>query len=229
MTPRQAATVFFGTIFFGLLTFISGLFIGAGIAQPTLSAALLAKPRTVTVAPLPSAAPSSPAPAAAPANSGVRMSEDATAVHVPIPPAPPKSAADLPVASAAAPEPVKEFRVGLPPTLGSTSRSRVRAIEAAQRDGKTATPVAADAPPFVFSVQVGSFFVQKNAERLAEELAKRGYHPRILTAQNPGEPAWYPVVLSPVNDVGMAEHLAEMFNANEGRRTELVSWLLEKK
>jgi len=222
MTPKQAAAIFFGTLFFGVLTFISGLFIGVRLAQPTLSAGLLIKPAT--------AATSSPAPTPAPMIPGKPAAEKVIAIAVPLAPVPATERAALPAAAAMVPEPVKEFRVGLPPTLGAVSPLRGPALEAGRGgDGKTATPAVAAAPPFVFSVQVGSFLVQKNAERLAADLAKRGYQPRILTAQYPGEPAWYPVVLSPVEDAGAAQHLAEMYNASEGRRPEIVSWLGEKK
>jgi len=93
-----------------------------------------------------------------------------------------------------------------------------------------AQPVAADAvPPFLFSVQVGSFLVKANADRLAEDLDKRGYAARVLAVPpSPGEPAWYPVVLAPVGDVATVTRIAEEFTASEGRHAEVVSWLAAK-
>ena len=79
-------------------------------------------------------------------------------------------------------------------------------------------------PPFVFSVQVGSFLVKANAERLAEELNKRGYGAQVLVAQSPGEPAWYPVVLPPVSDIATVARQAQEFADSEGRNAEVVSW-----
>ena len=94
-----------------------------------------------------------------------------------------------------------------------------------------ALPAAATmpaAPPFVFSVQVGSFLVKANAERLASELNKRGYAAQVLVAQSPGEPAWYPVVLPPVSDVATVARQAQEFADSEGRNAEVVSWLAAK-
>jgi SPOR domain len=94
-----------------------------------------------------------------------------------------------------------------------------------------ALPAAATmpaAPPFVFSVQVGSFLVKANAERLAQELNKRGYAAQVLVAQSPGEPAWYPVVLPPVSDVATVARQAQEFADSEGRNAEVVSWLAAK-
>jgi hypothetical protein len=91
-----------------------------------------------------------------------------------------------------------------------------------------AAAVMPAAPPFVFSVQVGSFLVKANAERLAEALNKRGYAAQVLVAQSPGEPAWYPVVLPPVSDVATVARQAQEFADSEGRNAEVVSWLAAK-
>ncbi len=272
LTPRQAATVFFGTALFGALTFTSGLMIGVGISivplaagtppsiarQPALPGA---KPQGTAAAPVAAASP--PAPVAS------------ASITVPMPPAPAapaeaKNAAPPPAAGAAqaapaaqaqaaasppppAPTPVKDFRVGLPLEIGPASPLRGRMVAAALAAPRSlviappapagaasaAAPAAAAvaaapapaqaAPPFLFSVQVGSFLVKGNAERLAEELGHRGYAARVLQlAPSPGEPAWYPVVLAPVGDVASVTRLAEEFAASEGRHAEVVSWLAAK-
>jgi cell division protein FtsN len=91
-----------------------------------------------------------------------------------------------------------------------------------------AMPAALAAPPFVYAVQVGSFLIKANADRLAAELDARGYAAQVLMAQEAGGPAWYPVVLAPVHDVASVAALAQEFSASEGRNAEVVSWLAAK-
>jgi SPOR domain len=255
LTPRQAATVFFGTALFGVLTFASGLMIGVGISTivpvpPGLAPSVAKEP--VLPAGKPAGAGAAPIAAASPAPAST------ASVTVPMPPAVASAAgakAEAAQAAAApegpAPVPVKDFRVGLPPELGPVSPLRGRMVEAALSAPRSLAvappaPVGSDAapaptlppppatataaaPPFLFSVQVGSFLVKGNAERLAEELGKRGYAARVLQlAPSAGEPAWYPVVLAPVGDVAAVTRLAQEFAASEGRHAEVVSWLAAK-
>jgi SPOR domain len=198
------------------------------------AAVLVPMPQPAPAAAQPSAAP--PAVAQAPAASGTTQ---AAAAAVP--------ATMEPVA-------VKDFRVGLPLDVAAASPLRGRLVEAAQAAPRdlTVAPLAAAAPqaaagpgsaapagpaaplpaaatmpaapPFVFSVQVGSFLVKANAERLVEELNKRGYAAQVLVAQSPGEPAWYPVVLPPVSDIATVARQAQEFADSEGRNAEVVSW-----
>ncbi|HZB90104.1 MAG TPA: SPOR domain-containing protein [Stellaceae bacterium] len=91
-----------------------------------------------------------------------------------------------------------------------------------------AVPAASPSPPFVYSVQAGSFLIKENAERLAAELTQHGYAAQVLVAQSPGEPTWYPVVLAPVGDVATVARQAQEFTASEGRNAEVVSWLAAK-
>lgn len=288
MTPRQAATLFFGTSLFGLLTFSSGLMIGVGIGSGT----------SPTMLPNAGGAPLAAAkPPAAPAAAMTASAQGAGAGSVLLPmPQPQKPAVGAPVATsttstaaappqsapgatavasaaatapaaAAKPIAVKDFRVGLPLDVASASPLRGRLVAdalAAPRDltvapqaaagsaaaagaqtpagtaaapaaaasAPAAMPVAAPAlspsPPFVFSVQVGSFLIPQNAERLAAELTRHGYAAQVLVAQSPGEPTWYPVVLTPVNDVATVARQAQEFTASEGRNAEVVSWLAAK-
>ncbi len=264
LTPRQAATVFFGTALFGVLTFTSGLMIGVGMSivpTPRGMPASLAKQPAGPGAKPPQVAGAAPVAAASPAAAGA-------SVMLPMPPVggigpadaktatPAQTAAagaTVPAAAAAgaappAPLPVKDFRVGLPPEIGPASPLRGRMVDAALaaprslviEPAASAAPAPAArptgpaaptevAPPFLFSVQVGSFLVKGNADRLAEELGKHGYDARVLQlAASPGEPAWYPVVLAPVGDVAAVTRLAQEFTASEGRRAEVVSWLAAK-
>ncbi|HUJ96870.1 MAG TPA: SPOR domain-containing protein [Stellaceae bacterium] len=118
-----------------------------------------------------------------------------------------------------------------PPAAAAAAPQASAGPAAAPPITPAALPAAATmpaAPPFVFSVQVGSFLVKANAERLASELNKRGYAAQVLVAQSPGEPAWYPVVLPPVSDVATVARQAQEFADSEGRNAEVVSWLAAK-
>ena len=118
-----------------------------------------------------------------------------------------------------------------PPAAAAAAPQASAGPAAAPPITPAALPAAATmpaAPPFVFSVQVGSFLVKANAERLAAELNKRGYAAQVLVAQSPGEPAWYPVVLPPVSDVATVARQAQEFADSEGRNAEVVSWLAAK-
>jgi len=294
LTPRQAATLFFGTSLFGLLTFTSGLLIGVGIGG---APSVPNMPAVPAVAMASSAKLPAAAPAAAPTGQAVAVpapQSGGMAVVVPMPKAPAAPAPAAPaVASApggalavapgstvpevsvamaaAAPTPiaVKDFRVGLPLEIAPASPLRGPLVDAAlaqprslavtppapPADGAAgwapaaapaaaaATPAPApapvapvvaaaapapSAPPFLYSVQAGSFLIKENAERLAETLNKRGYAARVLVAQRPGEPTWYPVVLTPVSDVTTVARLAQEFSASEGHAAEVVSWLASK-
>src|SRR6185437_9308782 len=260
LTPRQAATLFFGTSLFGLLTFTSGLLIGVGTGGAPSVPNMPAVPAVAMAssAKLPAPAPPAPAaPAVASAPGG------ALAV------APGSTVPEVSVAmAAAAPTPiaVKDFRVGLPLEIAPASPLRGPLVDAALAQPRSlavtppappadsaagwapaaapaaaaATPAPApapvapvvaaaapapSAPPFLYSVQAGSFLIKENAERLAEALNKRGYAARVLVAQRPGEPTWYPVVLTPVSDVTTVARLAQEFSASEGHAAEVVSWL----
>ncbi|HXZ03001.1 MAG TPA: SPOR domain-containing protein [Stellaceae bacterium] len=146
LTPRQAATVFFGTTLFGTLTFASGLLIGVGIGSaPTLPEA----PAKLAKAPLvlPGAKPvqnTAPAPQGAPTTGAVVLAMPPSTAQpgertaAPATPAAPAATASVPPAAPAAappaaPEPVavKEFRVGLPPEIGPVSPLRGRVVDAA--------------------------------------------------------------------------------------------------
>jgi SPOR domain len=195
-----------------------------------------------------------PAPASAPAAAPPAATKTAAAAPQGAAAAPGASAAGA-AGPAAGPVPlsVKDFRVGLPLELAPVSPLRGKLVDvtlAAPRSLVVAPPAAgaaAAAPgaptaappaqaaamagppsPFVFSVQAGSFLVKANAERLAEELAKRGYAAQVLVAQSPGEPTWYPVVLAPVTDAALVRRLAQEFSASEGHQAEVVSWLAGK-
>ncbi len=202
---------------------------------PPGAAVLVPMPQSAPAAAPPSAAPQAVAQAPAAANGSTQ-------------------AAAAAVQRAIEPVAVKDFRVGLPLDIALASPLRGRLVEAAQaapRDLTVAPPAAAAPPvaggsasaappiiptalpeaaampappPFVFSVQVGSFLVKANAERLAEELNKRGYAAQVLVAQSPGEPAWYPVVLPPVSDIATVARQAQEFADSEGRNAEVVSW-----
>lgn len=95
-------------------------------------------------------------------------------------------------------------------------------------NGTTAGAAAAPAAmpsPFLLSVQVGSFLMKENADRLAAELNSKAYAAQVVVAQNPGGKAWYHVVLAPVRDVNAVTQLAQEFSATEGRSAQVVSWL----
>jgi hypothetical protein len=215
-------------------------------AQALAAPAPMTAPAAAVLVPMPRSAPAAAPPSAVPpvvaqAPAAANGSTQAAATAVPV------RAAMEPVA-------VKDFRVGLPLDVAPASPLRGRLVEAAHaapRDltiapiaaaapqaaagpASAAAPVAATAlpavatmptaPPFVFSVQVGSFLVKANAERLAADLNKRGYAAQVLVAQSPGEPAWYPVVLPPVSDVATVARQAQEFADSEGRNAEVVSW-----
>jgi hypothetical protein len=125
----------------------------------------------------------------------------------------------------------RDLIIAPPAAAASAPQASAGPAAAAPPITPAALPAAAAmpaAPPFVFSVQVGSFLVKANAERLAAELNKRGYAAQVLVAQSPGEPAWYPVVLPPVSDVATVARQAQEFADSEGRNAEVVSWLAAK-
>lgn len=279
LTARQAATLFFGTSLFGLLTFTSGLMIGVGIggntALPRLDAGAApfaagsAAPATAhqptTAAKVAVAAPAAagaavvvpmpkPAPLAVGANSAPAVAASMPAKGGAV--ATPATAPGTPVALA-----VKDYRVGLPLQVAPSSPLRGPLVDAALAAPRTLTvptgqpvptapgagaqagasapipasqiapvgmPVVGAVRPFVFAVQAGSFLVKANADRLAAELNARGYAAQVLMAQEPGGPAWYPVVLAPVHDIASVAELAQEFSASEGRNAEVVSWLAAK-
>lgn len=203
------------------------------------------------VLPMPKPAPAAAEPAGPPA-----AAETAAAAPAAAPAAGPGAVAAAGAAQPPAGPPplaVKDFRVGLPLDLAPPSPLRGTLVNATLAAPRTlivapqqpaasgalagpAAPAAAPAPeaaaaarsPFVFSVQAGSFLLAANAERLADELSKRGYAAQVLVAQSPGEPAWYPVVLMPVSDAASVARLAQEFSASEGHQAEVVSWLAAK-
>ncbi len=213
-------------------------------AQAMATPAPVTSPGAAVLVPMPQSAPATAPPSAAP--QAVAQAPAAANGST--------QAAAAAVQRAIEPVAVNDFRVGLPLDIALASPLRGRLVEAAQaapRDLTVAPPAAAAPPvaggsasaappiiptalpeaaampappPFVFSVQVGSFLVKANAERLAEELNKRGYAAQVLVAQSPGEPAWYPVVLPPVSDIATVARQAQEFADSEGRNAEVVSW-----
>jgi len=218
--------------------------VGKSPAAPVAAQAMAAPttvPASAVLVPMPQSAP----PAATPLSAAPQAVAQAPAAA---------TNGSTQAAAAIEPIAVKDFRVGLPLDVAPASPLRGRLVEvahAAPRDliiassaaaappasggpagaapltTPTALPEAATmpaAPPFVFSVQVGSFLVKANAARLAAELNKRGYAAQVLVAQSPGEPAWYPVVLPPVSDLATVARQAQEFADSEGRNAEVVSW-----
>ena len=215
-------------------------------AQAMALPAPITAPAAAVLVPMPQSAPAAASPSAAPhAVAQVPAAANGSTQA---------AAAAVQVLAAVEPVAVKDFRVGLPLDIALASPLRGRLVEAAQAAPRVliVAPPAAAAPqasggspaaappvtpaalpeattmpappPFVFSVQVGSFLVKANAERLAEELNKRGYGAQVLVAQSPGEPAWYPVVLPPVSDIATVARQAQEFADSEGRNAEVVSW-----
>jgi hypothetical protein len=217
-----------------------------------VAAQAMAAPAAAVLVPMPQSAPAAAPPNAAPpavaqAPSAANGSTQAAAAAAQVPPAAiePVAVKDFRVGLPLDVTPASSLRGRLveaahaaprdltiaPAATAAAPQASASPAAAAPPITPAALPAAAAmpaAPPFVFSVQVGSFLVKANAERLAAELNKRGYAAQVLVAQSPGEPAWYPVVLPPVSDVATVARQAQEFADSEGRNAEVVSWLAAK-
>jgi SPOR domain len=84
---------------------------------------------------------------------------------------------------------------------------------------------ASAAPPRVFAVRVGAYLDVAAAQRRAAFLLNQGYHPLIVSFQQPGEGlTWYSVVLDQRPDLSAAHREAAQFAREQGQEPDVVSW-----
>jgi cell division septation protein DedD len=181
-----------GFVFVGAMLFVAGLLVGATLkAEPTATAAVNApapQPASTTQAPAPEPAPKEPV-----------LKAEATK---PVEPPPVETAAP-----SAAPTPVKqahsvasmvesresrESRRPLPAPMREAADGDVRIIQRADASAAEADD-ANKLTQLSFSVQVGVFMDEKEANQLVRQLQAKGYTPIVLTANDDEHRQWYAV------------------------------------
>ncbi|MFZ0614676.1 MAG: AAA family ATPase, partial [Desulfobacterales bacterium] len=68
-----------------------------------------------------------------------------------------------------------------------------------------------------YSVQVGAFLVEENAQRRVDQLARKGYTPGITAVKDPQERVWYTVRIGDFASIELARKQADEFAARESR------------
>lgn len=141
---------------------------------------------------------------------------------------PQRPADDLAVAPAgagdrqefAAPEPVAEAQKEALPTETMTLSAVLDSVRL-QHDLDRPQAVEIDpggvAASMAYSIQVGAFLLQANAERRAAQLARMGYAPQITTVKDPGGRTWHTVRIGDYPTREEAQVQAEAFTARENR------------
>jgi type II secretory pathway predicted ATPase ExeA/cell division septation protein DedD len=66
-----------------------------------------------------------------------------------------------------------------------------------------------------YSVQVGAFLMEANAQRRADQLTSKGYTPQITAVTDPQERIWYTVRIGDFPSIELAQKLADEFSARE--------------
>lgn len=85
---------------------------------------------------------------------------------------------------------------------------------------QVAPTTAADSGPsaaLTYSVQVGAFLVEENAQRRVDQLARKGYRPSITAVKDPRERVWYTVRIGDFASIELAQKQADEFAARENR------------
>jgi len=77
-------------------------------------------------------------------------------------------------------------------------------------------PVRSSSGKKIFSVQVGAFLVQENAEKFVTDLTRKGYRPYIFKTSGYRERQWYSVRISDHTDLQEASNAASGFKSKEG-------------
>lgn len=68
-----------------------------------------------------------------------------------------------------------------------------------------------------YSVQVGAFLVEENAQRRVDQLARKGYTPSITAVKDPQERVWYTVRIGDFASIELAQKQADEFSVREKR------------
>ncbi|WP_431854410.1 SPOR domain-containing protein [Azospirillum sp.] len=238
--PRSSLPLILaGTLLFGVLTFLLGLLIGVNVSVPATTpvapAATAAPAAPATPA---SAAPASAAPVPPPAAPAVPAQGGSSAgggaapsTAAPSSAAPAKSSAAEP-APAVKPVKVKGLGYGAPPSVEPASALRGKllqavdapAADAADTPKDTPKEAAKDAgPALVYSVSLGRFLMEENADRLFARAQEKGYQPMVVVPDPPDASGWLTVTLGPQADALSANRLASDAMA-QGFETWLVTW-----
>ncbi|MGQ4808896.1 Cell division protein FtsN [Candidatus Entotheonellaceae bacterium PAL068K] len=103
---------------------------------------------------------------------------------------------------------------------GSVSGARQTAVGKrvplpAQRPAVPALPQGVSSSGVRYIVQVGSFRVRDQAERLRQRLAKQNYPVRIQTSVAPDRGIWHRVRVGPFPDRGAADRVAQRLGSQE--------------
>jgi septal ring-binding cell division protein DamX len=203
-----------GTALAGILVFIAGLIIGTQWNKTPAEATVASAP---TRQPVLASQTEQPNLSKRPAADEEELSE---------------GAADAPAETTGAAKPaqvnppVGASRAGLPdvPGLNMPGLSAPGALEADPKVVQRAKPEAmADAGPDEglagrresFSVQVGVFLEELDAERLIQELEGKGYTPNIFVANDADDRPWYAVRLGTYTDQAEAAQAASNFSKQE--------------
>ncbi|HKC63297.1 MAG TPA: SPOR domain-containing protein [Pyrinomonadaceae bacterium] len=201
-----------GCAFVGILLFIAGLLIGANWkAEPTAAtttAAVAGGPQVATPAPLPPPAPNqATAPPALKAEAVIPKPPNPSEVAVPnVAPAPVRQAHK-------SVEGINNRRGSAAPTIPEDDGG-LKIIQEAE------PPAAAEsnARPS-FSVQVGVFTKENDANQLVRQLQNKGYTPFVLTANDDGSRVLYAVRIGAYMNWDEAMQAASDFTKQEKIQT----------
>ena len=73
------------------------------------------------------------------------------------------------------------------------------------------------AADLTYSVQVGAFLVEENAQRRVDQLARKGYTPSITAVKDPRERVWYTVRIGDFASIELAQKQADEYAARENK------------
>ena len=201
-----------GFAFVGIMLFIAGLLIGNNwrTEQPAVAAAVAA---TTTTGGQPVAA--SPAPAPAPMEPVLKApAKEADAPGEMAAPDPASSSAKQAHSIAG----LKRGEAAAPPKLYNNSDGEALVLE-------RANPSATKADDFVrmnessFSIQVGVFLDEKDANQLVSQLQSKGYTPFVLATNDDESRMWYAVRVGTYTDRTEAARAASNIATQEKIKT----------
>lgn len=180
----------------GILLFSVGFLLGVGVSLPESPLyAFKRDARMAAVADLPASVP--------------------VILTLPPSPAPPRDvpAESLPEPEAAVPVPSPE-----PAASAAVPQEEAPPASGPEAVSQPVAPPAEQAPPMAFSVQVGAFLLEKEANSVVEELQQKGYTPYIATAWgdwNGKRRLWHQVQIGDYADREQASLAAAGFSAAE--------------
>lgn len=202
-----------GVVFVGILLFLAGLLTGANWNKPETLAASTVKDKSVAaLEPTEPTLPKEPS-----LREEAALRRDAAAAQPGEAIAPAKQNATVPSLDAA--RDTAAAADTAPKTAAPKGNADPVVISTAKPPATTSTSSAAPAEEVekmaTFSIQVGVFLEEKDAERFVEEMEEKGYAPSVFTGSDADNRIWYSVRIGAYADRAEAAQAAASFTKQE--------------